>query len=303
MHAVGSILVASDLSIGAKRALTRAVMVAVKQDAALTVLHVADVVPEAPGVGERTALHEAEARLLADVEPLVRRYRSERPLKVEIRVVPGRAFLEIIAEARARAAALVVLGAHGAHAMRDLFLGTTAEKVLRKGDRPVLLVKRQPRGPYRRVLVAVDFSEVSSRALASARALAPEAALSTLHVCDVAAEGMLRRSGAAADEVTRYRKQCLQSGAVQLEAFLRESGSVSGDGHGAAVARVVAAGRPEVVVPEVARRRRADLVVIGTHGRTGLRHLLLGSVAEHVLRDATCDVLAVRPEGFRFEMP
>lgn len=304
MSGVGHILVASDLSTGAKRALARGVLLAVQHDAPLTVLHVVDALPDVePEPGDRADRREAEAALLAQVEQLVQRHRAERPVKAEVRVVPGRPFVQIITEARAAGAALVVLGAHGAHTTQDLFLGTTAEKVLRKGDRPVLVVKRPPRWPYRRVLVAMDFSEISGRVLAAARTMAPDAALSVLHVCDVAMEGMLRRSGAPDEAIARYRKQCLESGRAELEAFLRNPGPDSADGHDAPVACLVAPGRPEVVVTEVAKRRRADLVVIGTHGRSGLRHLLLGSVAEHVLRDATCDVLAVRPEGFRFEMP
>ena len=51
------------------------------------------------------------------------------------------------------------------------------------------------------------------------------------------------------------------------------------------------------------RSAAADLIVIGTHGRTGLAHILLGSVAERVVRTAACSVLTVRPDGFRFELP
>jgi nucleotide-binding universal stress UspA family protein len=47
----------------------------------------------------------------------------------------------------------------------------------------------------------------------------------------------------------------------------------------------------------------ADLIVIGTHGRTGIAHMLLGSVAEQVVRTAPCSVLTIRPDAFRFELP
>ncbi len=54
-------------------------------------------------------------------------------------------------------------------------------------------------------------------------------------------------------------------------------------------------GRPEEVIVEMARKKRADLIVMGTHGRTGLPHVLLGSVAERVIRNAPCPVITVGP--------
>lgn len=62
-------------------------------------------------------------------------------------------------------------------------------------------------------------------------------------------------------------------------------------------------GRASHVIPKTAKRVRADLVAVGTTGRTGLPYILLGSVAEHVLREAPCDVLVARTEAVRFELP
>jgi nucleotide-binding universal stress UspA family protein len=56
-------------------------------------------------------------------------------------------------------------------------------------------------------------------------------------------------------------------------------------------------------IADVAAQLEADLVVIGTHGRTGIAHVLLGSVAEAVLRLTSCSVLTIRPDAFRFELP
>jgi hypothetical protein len=92
--------------------------------------------------------------------------RLERP--VSIRVAAGTPFVEIIRRAREEAANLILVGAHGAQFIKDLLFGTTAEKVVRKGDRPVLVVKRPTRGPYRRVLAATDFSDHLDKRLSSA---------------------------------------------------------------------------------------------------------------------------------------
>lgn len=293
MADVKRILVASDLSAHADHAFARALLLAERLQAHVTVLHV---VAGEPG--------EVPEPVRAQVASLVERHRSRHPAEVAIRIVTGRDFVEIIRQARVEAADLVVLGAHGEHVVRDLFLGTTAEKVLRKGDRPVLIVKKVPKGPYRRVLVPVDFSGVGRRALALAARVAPDATFHLLHACDVQLEQTLRRAGAADEDVERYREQRLETAKRELQRFVRESVPEAPSGPGpASITQIVEPGHPASVVSDVARRRRDDLIVIGTHGRSGLPHLLVGSVAERVLREARCDVLAVRPEAFRFELP
>ncbi len=67
--------------------------------------------------------------------------------------------------------------------------------------------------------------------------------------------------------------------------------------------RIVCTGEPFVEIIKYAREQDIDLIVIGTHGRTGLVHVLLGSVAERVVRKAPCPVLTVRPEGHQFVHP
>jgi nucleotide-binding universal stress UspA family protein len=62
-------------------------------------------------------------------------------------------------------------------------------------------------------------------------------------------------------------------------------------------------GKAASVIADAATECKADLVVIGTHGRTGLSHVLLGSVAEEALRLTPCSVMTVRPEAFQFELP
>ena len=81
----------------------------------------------------------------------------------------------IIAEAMGRNAELIVIGKAGIHPYADLFTGTTAERVVRFSDRPVLTVKQAANGPYRRILSAFDGSEGAVRALKMALVLAPDA--------------------------------------------------------------------------------------------------------------------------------
>lgn len=74
-------------------------------------------------------------------------------------------------------------------------------------------------------------------------------------------------------------------------------------GHGLKIVRVVRSGSPFVEIIRYAREQDIDLIVIGTHGRTGLKHVLMGSVAERVVRKASCPVLTVRPKTHSFVMP
>ena len=77
----------------------------------------------------------------------------------------------------------------------------------------------------------------------------------------------------------------------------------SGWSVGRTVIRTVTEGSPRVEIVRYAREANIDLIVLSTHGRTGLSHVMLGSVAESVVRTAPCPVLTVRPEGHQFVMP
>jgi nucleotide-binding universal stress UspA family protein len=145
------------------------------------------------------------------------------------------------------------------------------------------------------ILVPTDFSDYSQQAIVYACELAKRfgAKLQLLHVVPPPAlpmpyvapvsEEMLHLDEAAERELDAWKVPALEQMA-QVE-------------------RVVRTGVPFVEIVRHAKDNDVDLIVIGTHGRTGLAHALLGSVAEKVVRKATCPVLTVRPEGHQFAMP
>jgi nucleotide-binding universal stress UspA family protein len=304
MFVLKHILVASDLSPRANSALARAVLLAEQHRASTSVLHVVNEGPflEKPlrailaslKGGRRTLLQGAKAVLREQVAALAPHPQKQLTVHVEL----GRDFVTIIRRARAESSDLVVLGAHGAHFLRDLFIGSTAEKVVREGDRPVLVVKKAPKGPYRLVLAPVDFSDTSRRTLELATRIAPEAIFYVLHAYEIWYEQILRKADVPNGEISRHKRKFAQSAKEQMKSFLHTCNLQV-----KIIKPVVKYGRPATVIRNVAHQRRVDLVAIGTHGRTGLHHALLGSVAEHVLREANCDVLTMRPEAFRFELP
>ncbi len=141
--------------------------------------------------------------------------------------------------------------------------------------------------PPRRILVPCDFSDCSRAALDYAVALAGklDASVTLLHVIEPVQTGFLIEA-----PVSRQSQ-----GAVR-ERALKELGAwVSRWAPGVRTGRpLVKAGKPWDVVVAVARTSAADLVVMGTHGHTGLKHAVLGSVAERVVRHASCPVLTLR---------
>ncbi|MCS6925077.1 MAG: universal stress protein [Candidatus Binatia bacterium] len=295
------IVVASDLSPRAALAVSRALCVATSHHAHVTVLHVVAEeefwdsllrpIGRTPARVDQHVMHKAHAALREQVRSLLSQQgKTSPPNKLRLRVTRGKDFLAIIHYAQAESADLIVLGAHGAHFVRDLFLGATTEKVVRQGDRPVLVVKQPPHSPYQRVLVPVDFSEASQPTLASALQLAPQATFTVLHVYEILHEHLLRRAGVPERQLTRYRQEAAKAAKEQLGTFLR---TCTLQGH--TVTPMVKYGHPSTVIQTVARQRRADLIAVGTHSRTGFERAFLGSVAEHVLREAQCDVLVVRP--------
>jgi universal stress protein A len=146
------------------------------------------------------------------------------------------------------------------------------------------------------VLVAVDFSETSKNALAYGKQLAAAfgGRLHVLHVADVismsAAQFYPEGPG---DPEAKSRE--LASG--QLRAYLAAEGAA-----GASTA-VRVAPEPAIEIVEHVKQIHADLLVLGTHGRTGVSRLLMGSVAEQVVRTAPCPVLIVRPSEHEFVLP
>lgn len=149
-----------------------------------------------------------------------------------------------------------------------------------------------------RILAPVDFGACSATSLAQAVALAekqPEGSLRVLHVYEppyYAPEALVNLPGEPPLPMVDYVRQEAER---QLETFLaaKRCGALLG---GRLDARIVA-GLAFEEIPREARAFAADLVVMGTHGRRGLSHLLLGSVAERVIRNATCPVLVVRANG------
>jgi nucleotide-binding universal stress UspA family protein len=293
------LFVATDFSAGAARAIGRAARLPSAERGRVTVVHVlSDRIPrKARADAEKLARRNLDEAMKSVIETAAAQGR--RAISVTSELCKGEAYVDIIRHARSVAADLIVLGRHGARPIRDMFIGSTAERVIRASDLPVLVVSRKANRPYRRPLLAVDLEDTCRSVVTVAlRALGPEVASATMvHAYHVPFEGFMT-AGISAGEMTDLHKEyrnTAASGLAKLQASLRDLG--------VRWQTVIVRGDPRRAILDEAVRRRVDLLTLGTHGRSGIAHVLLGSVAESVIQAAACDVLVARPARVSFELP
>ncbi len=152
----------------------------------------------------------------------------------------------------------------------------------------------------KRILVPTDFSEFSRPALMYGCAMASrfESELHLLHVCPDAAMLTPEIDGLGAVNLLEQAEAFEASAKEQLKQLPPD-----GWENGRDVVRATTVGPPFFEIIKYAQEQDIDLIVLGTHGRSGLMHLLMGSVAENVVRKASCPVLTVKPDGHQFVMP
>lgn len=280
------ILAATDFSTRSQRAVRRAGLLARQSGAELTLLHVVD--DDQPA--HLVELERREAgKILGEQVQSVDELRGIRCRHV---VTAGDAFDAILRTAETAPADLVVMGAHRKQLLRDIFVGTTIERVIRTGSRPVLMVNGEAAHPYVRVLAAVDMSDASARALQSARTLGffDNAHLSIVHAFEAFAKSTLFIADATQERIDAYVAQEQSRTIAELTAFLQAHGC--GDLPWSFRAEE---GAPFQTISRAVKEMHLDLLVVGTHGRSGIAKVLLGSVAEEVLRSLDVDILAVPP--------
>jgi len=148
------------------------------------------------------------------------------------------------------------------------------------------VVRQTPNERYRRVLVALDFSPWSARAVALARDVAPHARLLLFTAFQVPFEGKLHFAGVDAATIDHYRHQARTEATQRMYALAAASGLKPGDWD-----PCIVEGDASRSIVEHAQEKDVDLVVMGKHGQSAAEELLLGSVSKHVLAEGITDVL------------
>jgi nucleotide-binding universal stress UspA family protein len=210
----------------------------------------------------------------------------------------GSVFHEICRLAGSMPADLIVMPTHGRTGLRHVFLGSTAERVVQHSPSPVLVTRPRKKGTKATataavrhggiILVPVDFSEASFEALEYAIGYAQQTAdklviLNAVHLGDE-----LSNEGLGVYRLADFRQTARWDAGREMAAFLGRArfGDVSYE-------TVIRTGKPADEICNLAEKRAVDLIITGTHGRTGLKHLVMGSVAEQVVRRARQSVLVV----------
>lgn len=287
MKPIRSLLAATDFSDDAQNACRRAMLVAREQKAKLELLHVISGTSLSMLQG---FFPDAAASIAANAGQALENLRAELSsdgLTVKATVQEGKVTTEILA-AMPRADLLVV-GARGSSPLRDLMLGSTAERLLARATCPALVVKQPAVEGYRRVLTPVDFSPYSATVLATAAAIAPAAEIHICHAFDLPFEGKLWLAGVADDEINRYRTEARRQALADIQQLIEGLPALKQRTALPAVMR----GDPARVILEQETACGADLIVIGKQGNSALEEFLLGSVTRHALADSKCDVLVV----------
>jgi nucleotide-binding universal stress UspA family protein len=189
---------------------------------------------------------------------------------------------------------LLVMGTHGRSGFEALFLGSVTEKVLRSTRVPVMTVppavERVESVAYKTILCPIEFSDASTRALEYGLTLAQEtgARLILLHVVEQLVDAP-QLGEVTHFSVPEYRRYFEEDARTRLRSAVPEEVRVW-----CTPEERVLAGKAYRVILEIAEREKAEVIVMGVHGKGALNRRLFGSTTHHVIREAHCPVLTLR---------
>lgn len=279
MAEVKRVVAGVESSAMGRRVAERARMVAEEMGLPLHLVHVVEPVAEAliePALAGLIRERQTEV-----AEELAAWCRSRSAVPVELEVVKGSPSWELASQSKS--ASLLVVGSSSLDAFD---VGPTALRLARKATAHTLIVRRQPRVRYRRIVVAVDFSEASRVGVETALAMFPEAEVTLVFALTPRFDPLLTGAGLFQEELDAARSRRMSAARDRMEAFATPWAG--------RVRRTVVDGPVTEVIDETVRQRNADLVVVASRGATATRMVLLGTVAEGLLDAVPCDVLVAR---------
>ncbi len=301
MFKMERILLATDFSAGSARAFAYASFFASAWKTHLDLLHVIPLWPDIDllGVLDRLRLDQIRQEIRVKLEGLSKSHMRRTGVRAQAYQDEGVPSERIVTAAGIHQADLVVVGSHGHSGLEHVLLGSSAERVVKGAPCPVLTVRthhlsgKDPSSDastdairMHHILLATDLSEGSlpavDYALRTARTF--NASVAILHVMEWRSLGVDFTISAFAGWETL--RESVETQLLDMaERFQSE---------GATAQYLVKVGSPADAILEVAQEQACDMIVMGTHGRRGVSHLLIGSIAEAVLRRAACPVLTVK---------
>lgn len=309
MRQLKRIIVGCDLTAGGEDVLHSAALLARRSGAALKLVHVVEPYslyqrlsrPFTAPCSQEELAQKAGQQLEARADSLRSQETGQEASAVEAveyEVRTGKPFVELILARRAWNGDLIVVG--GTRQGAGGLLGSTAERVVRKAMAPVLVAKKRLAETIGTILVPTDFSVCAKTAAEEALMLAKrfKSRVHFFHALEpLPAYAMGPGPAAAAPPPVAFvRPEDLEG---EWQAFLADLPHLD------AVhwTKETKGGLSLSQITEQVETYSPDLIVIGTHGRTGIPHMLLGSVAERVVQQIPCPVLTIRPEAFEFTLP
>ena len=268
MAVVFETLLASDFTARSDRPLGRALRITAEKHGRLVIAHILEGDDRNPDAA------------------IVERLRMDLPQEAqgaELVVRAGTAPKVLTRLAAERSSDLIVTGVARYNSIGDYVLGTAVDHIVRNADAPVLVVRGRADGSYVHMVVATDLSDCSRAALLVAARLFPDIAITLVHAFHVPFEGWLK-----SDEVKQEVRAEVQK---EFDAFLAHPDVAALK---ARINPLIDEGEIGSVVVRQLNRTGADLLVLGTHGRSGFVHATIGSQAEALLAAASVDALMVR---------
>ena len=277
------ILLATDLSARCDRALSRAAMLAKQWQSSLIVLHVVEDrdlnIPDAAGLPSwrrpSDPLDIARKHLLADVDAL--------PARSSVRITEGKPAEAILGSADAENCDLIAIGVGRGESLGHFILGRTADRLFRRSQVPLLVVKDRPRRPYKNIVFATDLSDASRYALEKAARFFSGQRLTVFHAYRPPSELITK------PELHRQYRMEVE---LEVQAFLAGVDKSAPCWQQPQV--LIEDGEPNFLLRDYVQDQDVDLLVLGTHGRSGFLEIILGSAAKAIMDDVPCDALVIR---------
>ena len=307
MQRFKNILLVYDGTEKGKSTLDRAVNLVTRNQARLTIIDVIDGIPQDyqmliaaqhPQEIMEFVVKKQKERLEQYIVPFL-----EAGLKVTTKVLVGKEFIEIIREVLRNNHDLVIKTARGKGGVRDILFGSIAMHLMRKCPCPVLVMKPGRSRRYYRILAAVDVTPAEAKVntlnakimdLATSLTHLDQSELHIIHAWNIPYERLLKESvDKSPREIKKWENKTRKLPQKYLDDFLKKY-TLEKVRHQVHLLK----GRASELIPELAQKKRINLLVMGTLCRTGIPGFFIGNTAEKVLHRVNCSVLTVKPEGF-----
>jgi len=280
-----AILLATDLSVRSDRALERSALLAKHWNAQLTILHVLERTDPASQMLDDLPswrrpvdpLALARKNILADLDEL--------DTAAIVAIEEGAPAETIARVAEQRGIDMILIGVARNELLGQFNLGRTVDELLRNSKTPILVVKERAKRSYRNIVVATDFSASSRHALEAALRCFPNDNLTLFHAYNPPMSGLMT-------DPESYRRDYRAIAEQECADFLQEVEKRSTVWRRPQIQ--IEYGPPSELLRDLAATNGTDLIVLGSHGRSALFEVVIGSVAKRMIDEVPCDALVIR---------